>query len=117
LEDYQSAVESLSVEHYRIANNRAYYCIFHAIRAVLALDGKDFKKHSSVIGEFNKDYVNTGIFDKRFSKIIANAFEIRNKSDYNDFYVVNKQQTIALVTSAKELYDKVEIYLAGQYPD
>ena len=29
--------------------NRSYYAIFHAIRAVLALMGVDFKKHSGVI--------------------------------------------------------------------
>ncbi len=31
------------------ANNRAYYCFFHAMRAVLALDNMDFKRHSAVI--------------------------------------------------------------------
>jgi len=37
------------------ATNRAYYSIFHAIRAVLALDRKDFSKHSAVISFFSKD--------------------------------------------------------------
>ena len=31
------------------ANNRAYYAIFHAIKAILALEQIDLKKHSSVI--------------------------------------------------------------------
>ena len=31
------------------ANNRAYYAIFHALRAVLALEKKDFKRHKDVI--------------------------------------------------------------------
>lgn len=31
------------------ANNRAYYSIFHSIRAVLALDKKDFKRHKDVL--------------------------------------------------------------------
>lgn len=34
------------------ANNRAYYAIFHALRAVLALERKDFKKHKDVIRIF-----------------------------------------------------------------
>ena len=31
------------------ANNRAYYSIFHAIKAVLSLERKDFKRHKDVI--------------------------------------------------------------------
>jgi len=34
---------------YASANNRAYYAIIHAMRAVLTLDGEDFKKHFAVI--------------------------------------------------------------------
>lgn len=34
---------------YTAANNRAYYAIFYAIRAVLALEAKDFKRHKDVI--------------------------------------------------------------------
>ena len=36
----------MNAEDYASANNRAYYCIFHAMRAVLALDGEDYQKHS-----------------------------------------------------------------------
>ena len=32
-------------KYYKSANNRVYYSIFHAIRAVLALEPIDFKKH------------------------------------------------------------------------
>ena len=39
---------------YKSAANRSYYAAFSAMRAVLALDGLDFKKHSGVIAEFRK---------------------------------------------------------------
>lgn len=39
---------------YKSANNRAYYSIFHSIKAVLALEPIDFKKHKDVVGYFNK---------------------------------------------------------------
>ena len=47
-------------DDYRGAANRSYYAIFHAMRSVLALDGKDFAKHAGVISCFRKDYVKTG---------------------------------------------------------
>lgn len=67
---------------YHSANNRAYYAIFHAIRSVLAIENVDFKKHSSVLGYFNKNYISTHVFDSKYGKIIKNAFEIRQDSDY-----------------------------------
>lgn len=39
---------------YKGANNRAYYAVFSAMRAVLALDGEDFKRHSGAIQYFQK---------------------------------------------------------------
>lgn len=45
----QRAIESLlevetllRSEQYRGSANRSYYAVFHAMRAVLAVDGKDF---------------------------------------------------------------------------
>ena len=45
-EDLLAAIENMKAGLYRAANNRAYYAIFHAIRALFALDGVDFKAHS-----------------------------------------------------------------------
>lgn len=36
---------------YKTVANRSYYAVFSAMRAVLALDGFDAKKHSSIISE------------------------------------------------------------------
>lgn len=44
-----AAKDMLKSHHFRAANNRAYYAIFHAMRAVLALDGFDSKKYSGLI--------------------------------------------------------------------
>ena len=56
------AESPLSIARYRGASNRAYYTVFHAIRAVLALDGIDRKSHSGAISEFRRLYIKTGIF-------------------------------------------------------
>lgn len=64
------------------------------MRAVLALDGEDFKRHSGVIQYFQKNYIKSGIFDKRFSDIITKASRIRNASDYDDFYIASRIFTL-----------------------
>lgn len=56
---------------YLSANNRAYYSIFHSIRAVLALEPIDFKKHKDILAYFNKNYVSKEIFPRIIGKKIV----------------------------------------------
>ena len=57
-EDLDVAKLNYDNNYYKSANNRAYYAIFHSMRAVLAIEGIDFKKHKDVQAYFNKNYVN-----------------------------------------------------------
>lgn len=56
-ETLASPKRDMDVEDCTSANNRAYYAIFHAIRAILALDGEDYKKYSAVIARFTLNYL------------------------------------------------------------
>ena len=55
-DDLDAARITLAAGKYNASANRAYYSIFHAMRAVLALDKKDFSKHSAAISFFSKEY-------------------------------------------------------------
>jgi len=103
-------------ESYLDSVNRSYYSIFHATRALLALEGIDFKKHSAVISHFQRYYIKTKIFDNRFSDIIFKAFDIRNESDYEDFYVLSKESVEQQITNATEFIDEIEKYITSQKP-
>jgi len=91
--------------------NRSYYCIFNAMRAVLALDKFDSKRHSGIIDNFRKNYIKTGIFPKDFSNFVVDAFDIRLESDYEDFYIVSKSKVNSQVEHAKTLLEAVEKYV------
>lgn len=77
-----------------------HYVIFHAMRAVLALDGVDMKHHSGIISEFRKRYIKTGVFDASLSGLISELSDVREGSDYNDFFIVSKADTAEQVQSA-----------------
>jgi uncharacterized protein (UPF0332 family) len=91
--------------------NRSYYAIFHAIRALLALDEVDFKKHAGVIGYFQQHYVKPGIFAKEYSTILTDASMKRNQSDYNDFFTATQTETEEQLENAKRFIGAVEKYL------
>lgn len=112
-----SAKRDVEAGDYASANNRAYYCIFHAMRAVLALDGEDFKKHSAVIARFALNYLKTEILPREYGKLISNASLIRNRSDYEDFYICSIADTEALLSGAVHFYLDVGQYLEKRYAE
>lgn len=99
-------------EDYCSAANRAYYSIFHSVRSILALDEVDFSKHSGVMSYFQKNYVKQGIFGKEYSKILMEAFEIRTESDYDDYYVISKEEVNAQIQNAQFFLDGVSKYVS-----
>lgn len=64
------------------------------MRAVLAFDEIDMKKHSGVMSEFRRRYIKTGIFPENISDMISQAFDIRADCDYDDFYIVSKEEKL-----------------------
>jgi len=108
-----SAKRDIAAGDYASTNNRAYYCIFHAMRAVLALDNMDFKRHSAVISTFSQRYLKTMRFDRSFGTLIATASLIRTRSDYEDFYVCSVEDTRLLVEGAERFHEVVAKYLQG----
>ena len=78
-DDLDTAEINYNAGKYNAAANRAYYSVYHAIRAVLALDEIERKKYSGNIGYFRENYIATGIFDKLFSETINICF---HKSTY-----------------------------------
>ena len=97
---YERAVETLEVAKelfangkYKDANNRSYYAVFYAVRAVYTVQGVDFKKHKTLLANFNKEFVATEIFPRDIGRKISALSLIREQSDYNDFYVASKAES------------------------
>lgn len=100
---------------YKDAINRSYYAIFTAVRALLAEDEVDFSKHSAVISYFRKNYIKTGIFDTKFSDYIGKAFQLRNDCDYEDFFIVSREDAETQYHNAIEFYEIIKNYLLSTY--
>ena len=113
-EELSTAELLLHNTNFRSSINRSYYAIFHAIRAINALDGFDSSKHSGVISHFNQEYVKTGIFQKDASKIIRNASELREQADYEDFYEATQEEASDVFDQASLFIATVEKYLRDQ---
>lgn len=81
------------------------------MRSVLAFDGIDMKHHSGIISEFRKRYIKTGVFDTKMSTIISVLFNVRQDSDYDDFFVISKSEVVKQISSAEYFLDQIKKYL------
>lgn len=115
LETLEVARECIVGKHYKDAINRSYYASFYAVKAVLAMEGTDFKRHKDVVAYFNKNYVATEIFDKMLGRKLANFQQTRESSDYDDFFLASKEEAEIQCKSAENIIDTVKKYLNDRY--
>ena len=98
--------------NYKDSIGRSYYAIFTAVRALLAVDGVDFSKHAGVISYFQREYIKSGIFDVKYSKYLSQAFQIRNNTDYADFFIVSREDAKEQYERAIEFIDVITEHLS-----
>lgn len=117
LENLEDAKLLFTENKYKSAVNRSYYAVFHCLRAILALDGFDSSKHSGIIAYFNRNYVKSGVFNKEFSKLIDTTYRLREKADYEDFYVVSKGDATKQVEKAERVVSEVQKYCKQKWTE
>ncbi len=111
VEDLESA--RLNYRHHKFSQsiNRSYYAIFHAVRAILAFDKFDSKRHSAIISYFNQHYIATGKIGKEYYKKLVSAFNARTKSDYQDFYVVSEEDAKEQLANSEVFVRMIESFI------
>ena len=98
---------------YKDAINRSYYAAFYAIKALLALEEVDFKRHKDVIAYFNKVYAATEKIPREIGRKVAHLQQKREKSDYDDFYIASKEETLEQVENTKSVIAAVKEYISN----
>lgn len=110
------AEKLLDDESFKSANNRAYYAAEKAVKAALAVRGKDSESHVGVLRTFNMEFIYnpSDWFSREELSILQDMERIRTTSDYDDFYVAYKAECVKQVENAKHLIEKVRVYLANE---
>lgn len=105
------AQNCLSDGFYKDSINRSYYAAFYAIKSVLALGTVDFKRHKDVIAYFNKEYVAKEIFPRELGRRLGTLKQVREKSDYDDFFIASKSKAEEQIETAAMVLQEVKNYL------
>ena len=73
---------------------------------------EEYTSSSILIAEFRRLYIKTGIFDVELSKIISVLSDSRNDSDYDDLFIVSKEEVIQHINEAEFFLEKIKEYLS-----
>ena len=103
----------LEKNSYKSSNNRAFYAIEKSIKALLAMKEMEVLTHNGGLKQFNYLFIHKGdgTFTSDDYQKIAKAEQIRNASDYDDFYISSKEETREQVELAETFVNKVRKYL------
>jgi len=91
--------------------SRAYYAMFYAVKALLSQDGISVNKHSAAISAFGKSYAKTGKLPNELHKQIINAFEERDKADYDVLWEITEDLAHKRINEARSFVDEVIAFL------
>lgn len=110
--------ELLDREAYKSANNRAFYAMEKSMKALLATRQVEAATHNGGLKQFNLIFIHNGdgTFSAEDYQKIARAEQIRNASDYDDFYVASKAETKQQLADAAYIVEKIDKYICSKYP-
>ncbi len=105
--------ELLNRGSFKSANNRAFYALEKSIKALLATQMIDAITHNGALKQFNIIFIykGDGTFTAEDYQKIGHAEQIRNASDYDDFFLASKEETRQQVENAEYIVNKVEKFI------
>lgn len=106
-EELRAARTLLDAKLPRIALTRAYFAVFHAVRAKLYADGFEPRTHAGTQHLFNVHYVKTGVVGADASRIMARLQKFREEADYAQAFVVDEAGAREEIEAAHGLFDEL----------
>ena len=115
----QQATESLEEARYlfnggkslRSVANRVYYGMFYAALALLIYEPYTSSKHRGVFAYFNKRFVKGGVFSESMGRSLNEAFELRQRGDYREYFELTRDQVEPLLDKGTQFVVSVRTYL------
>ena len=106
-EELRAAGELLGAGFPRIALARAYFALFHAVRARLYAEGLEPRTHAGVQHLWNVHLVRTGVYDPATSRLLARLQKFREEADYAQAFVVDEPGAREEIEAARGLVERI----------
>lgn len=114
-EKLQVARELFDLSYYDDAVSKAYYVMFYAVKAALATRNIEVRRHSGAIVRFGQEFVKTGCIAPHYQRLLAQAMQAREISDYDPAVRASRQDAETAIVHAAEFLQKVSDMLGGVF--
>ncbi len=105
-EALRAAEALLALGLLRDAVSRAYYAAFHAMRALVLLEGYEPKTHAGLLTLFAQHVVAPGRLEARYNLLAARLAAYRNASDYAFEFDMPADEVRAEIVAVRELVER-----------
>ena len=110
LDDLAEAKDRFKHERYKYATINAYYATFHAARALLFFKGYRERSHYALYIAIEALFVETGMLEKRYSRILKDSMSLREDADYGGEF--SKDGASLSINNAEEFIKKAKEVLS-----
>ena len=114
LEELDIAKLLLERGHYRTCLSRSYYSMYYATQSLLLTKELDVTTHKGTIRLFSQHFVKTDQVSPEWSKILSDAYELKQLSDYDADFTGTLAEAEMLLGKAKTFVAEVERILNEQ---
>ena len=102
----------LDNDRLRAAINRIYYGMFYSLLALGLAYEFETSKHQQLIGWFNRNFINEGLIETKYGKIINKASNRRTQGDYDSFVDFEKVIILEMFEEMKEFIFSIEQFIS-----
>ena len=113
----EQAVRTADMGYWDLVANRLYYAGFHAVNAMLLIDGIKTGTHKGTSIQFGKSYVLTGVFSRKDGILYVQLQTMRERADYQNVFTLDEEDGRKLIDSAEELRKRISDHITRKLAD
>jgi uncharacterized protein (UPF0332 family) len=87
--------------------NSLYYAFYYPVLALLRAKGVPAAMQSVSIALFDREFIQTGVIEQRFSRSFHKAFELKPKCSTPELKMISGNDALALLADARDFIDAV----------
>lgn len=107
--DLKDSEDVFNIGKHKLATITAYYCMFHAARALLYSEGYREKSHFCLRTAIKNIFVDKNLFEPSFLDDYDMAKDLRENADYKSDF--SKESAKQLAAKAKKFLEKTKFLL------
>lgn len=97
----EAAQHLLKEGFYDDAVSRAYYSMYFATSALFLARNIQVKTHRGLIARFGQEFVEKGLMERHFGRILRIAEELRSEADYSIAREISEEEAAVVVEDAE----------------